>query len=239
VLTAGHCISTGCDSNGKNCGQVQKSDVTVYLGDHDQSTVEQQEVKKGVSEIKRHPDYALILGKDTTQYDVALLKLKTEIDFTTHPHIRPICLPDDLRAWYNGYTATLSGWGHKNNNNDFPDELKEIDAKVISNSECVDRIGNCAGNDWLQCFWSGIPENMLCVDYVGGKSCRGDSGGPLVTKGFHDDGKTPGRNYELIGVVRAGPAVCNKTSWGTHTRVTSVLGWIKNTTANAKTCPRY
>merc|ERR1712142_1267600 len=81
VLTAGHCISTGCDSNGKNCGQVQPSDVTVYLGDHDKSTVEQQEVMVVVSEIKRHPDYALILGRGTKQYDIALLKLDTEIDF--------------------------------------------------------------------------------------------------------------------------------------------------------------
>lgn len=79
--------------------------------------------------------------------------------------------------------------------------LREVDVKVISNTECMSSYG------------SAITPRMLCGEAEGGNggkdACQGDSGGgscmwasfpggPLVTSG-RGDGVTPGQNYDLIG----------------------------------------
>ena len=60
----------------------------------------------------------------------------------------------------------------------------------------------------------------------------GDFGGPLVTKA---DGKT----FEQIGVASFTPYLCNHACYGGYARVTTVLGWIKDSMGSSHTtCPR-
>ena len=49
-----------------------------------------------------------------TWYDFALLELSERVDFTAHPHIRPVCLPDGEEVDYENEEATVSGWGLQN-----------------------------------------------------------------------------------------------------------------------------
>ena len=85
------------------------------------------------------------------------------------------------------------------------------------------------------------PDRMLCIVYPIGDTCPGDSGGPLITKPAHADGVTAGQNYEQIGINSFGPENdCNATGWTMFVRVTSFLGWIKDTVGTDHTnCGRY
>ena len=101
VLTAAHCCKRGCK--------------TVYLGDHDRFKHEGMEVKMEVSETIIHPEYKYPDGEPAPQYDIALLKLKKDINFMEHTHIRPICLPKNTLEDYTGYVTTVTGWGNGKN----------------------------------------------------------------------------------------------------------------------------
>ena len=58
-----------------------------------------------MGKIHSHPDY----NQRTTNYDFALLKLKTAVDFCAHAHIRPVCLPPDNSENYAGAMAIVTG----------------------------------------------------------------------------------------------------------------------------------
>ena len=228
VLTAGVCADV---------------DLTVViLGDHDRTdSTEDQEVEMEISDIIKHPNTKKIhRGSSINQFNVLLLKLKDNIDFSKHPHIRPVCLPEDTPRLkdYVGWPATVTGWGmskYPKNQLDgerlghFPSKLQYITGVVKSNLECSKMGMGCKGN--AQCDVSGIPDNMLCVSHHGGKLCQDDFGGPLVTQS--------GWGYEQIGVASFTPKWCNHSSYGGYARVTTVLGWIKDTVGTSHTnCPR-
>jgi len=231
ILTAAHCV-TDCDDNGNNCEDRQSSDFKVFLGDHNKDILEGQEIKMNISEIIVHPDFK----RRGLVHDVALLKLFKEVDFTNdaHPHIRPICLPSDHTQSYEGWEATVAGWGliEEGGEENLPSILQEINGTVLSNDNNICNEGN----------------DKLCVTHHDGqKMCRGDSGGPLISKPADHDGVTPGQNYELIGVNSFEPnkpnqAYCGKDGnyFGGYARVTEHLTWIEETmgTAEHTTCPR-
>ena len=62
-------------------------------------------VRADISKIIMHEDY----NSQTTDYDFALLKLKTKIDWTATPHIRPVCLPSADAGDFTGDTAYVTG----------------------------------------------------------------------------------------------------------------------------------
>ena len=100
---------------------------------------------------------------------------KKNIDFMKHPHIRPVCLPENVDEDYAGWKTILTGWGLIENDK-YPEKLQQITTgEVKTNLECskLKMIG-CMGNE--QCSVSGIPDNMLCVTFPKGKNCAGDSG---------------------------------------------------------------
>ena len=142
---------------------------------------EETEVQIEISESIRYTGTDPVpWGSLRFYYNVALLKLKSDIDFMKHPNIRPVCLPEVMTEDYVGRKATMT------------DKLQNISGVVQSNLECSKLMG-CQGNPKEQCAVSGIPDNMLCVKYHEGKTCDGDYGGPLVTRS--------GMNYEQIGVA--------------------------------------
>jgi len=218
VLTAGHCAEAG----------------TVSLGDHDKRDPnEDTEVWIKSSEYIRHPEYKFIPGEKVPQFDIALIKLTKDIDFMKHPHIRPVCLPENADEDYAGWKVLLTGWGLIRQSK-YADLLQEITGEVKTNLQCSKLEMGCKGIEQEQCSVSGIPDNMLCVTFPKGKNCAGDSGSPLVTK-------TVGGNYEQIGVMSFTSVGCNHTAprYGGYARVTKVLNWIKDTMGTGHTdCPK-
>ena len=65
--------------------------------------------------------------------DTAVLTLSAPVEYTET--IRPVCLPADPADTFVDRVARCTGWGGLLNGG-FPDELMEVDVKVISNDEC-------------------------------------------------------------------------------------------------------
>jgi len=228
ILTAAHCVS---------------SRLTVFLGDHNMEDDETQEIQMEITEIIEHPNYKFLPGETTPIYDFALLKLKNDIDFMKHSHIRPVCLPKDTTHDYVGWETTVTGWGVIDEEKTKPELLQSISGTVQSNLQCSKLKMGCKGTPQPECSVTGIPDHMMCVTYQDGKICFGDSGGPLVTKPVGSDGVSPGENYEQVGVLSFTSSPCNTTGYdnkyGGYARVTSVLDWIKDSVGQGHTnCPR-
>merc|ERR1712013_755675 len=210
ILTAAHC------TRGEKAGNIQ-----ALLGEHDYSSNKETEmIRVGIADIINHPDY----HHQTTDIDFSLLKMKKTIDFSKYSHIRPICLPADASQDYTDFTATVSGWGTLSSGGSSSKKLREVDVKVLSNSDCKNSYSY--PSSW-------ITSQMLCANVDGGgkDACQGDSGGPLVTAGT-GSGVTAGQNYELIGVVSWGSGCASASYPGVYSRVTKQLDWITATTSS-------
>jgi len=214
VLTAAHCTA----------GESTRS-MQILLGEHDyESDTEADSVRSNIAQIVDHPNY----NSRTLNNDYSLVKLAQPIIFADHPHIRPICLPEDDSEDFNDMLATVTGWGTTSSGGSLSNELREVEVEVISNSECDNKYPNEDITQYMLC--AGVPQ--------GGKdSCQGDSGGPLVSAGT-GDGETPGENYEHIGVVSWGYSCADARYPGVYARTSKRLSWISSTTAGATTCPR-
>jgi len=220
VLTARHCTLL------RDKLEVKANQLKVALGDHDKHRLGKNELEMSVIEIMNHPDYTTY-----PNVDFALLKLAQPVDFSKHTHIRPICLPENLRQQYEGETATAAGWGRQTNGGRFARILQKVDLKIMSNKLCNRQYHGNARSSRVTTF-------MLCADMPGTNkdACQGDSGGPLVTASG-GSGMTPGENYELVGVTSWGWG-CGKYP-GVYGRVTEAMDWIQKTVGNnLNTCPR-
>ncbi len=81
----------------------------VVLADHDWTTRrESQEMRFGISAVKRHPRFDRAAKFD---FDFALLRLDRRIEFALRPDVRPACLPDATEDDLLGRVAQVSGWG--------------------------------------------------------------------------------------------------------------------------------
>jgi len=217
VLTAAHCVDQG----------TKESNLTLSLGEHDTTNqVEADTVVMDVKEIIIHGKY----DPKNYFYDFALLKLTSKINFKSHPHIRPICLPAFSYKDYSGYVATATGWGHTSSGGSNSPHLLEVDLTVSTPTEC--RLS------WRTYFPYFDP--ILCAKGAARTgTCQGDSGGPLVTKEWYHSGTVPGENYELIGVTSFGKRkTCVNVQEG-FARVTDQLKWIREKTKDSwRTCSR-
>ena len=80
----------------------------VGLGEHDfMDGTESKTVVAGVSVIMMNPSFNV----NTMDYDFALLKMTSKIDWAANPHIRPVCMPTfDMTSWdFTGDTAFVTG----------------------------------------------------------------------------------------------------------------------------------
>merc|ERR1712106_907191 len=217
ILSAAHCFHDESSAT-----------IQVLLGEHDYSSVAESDMlKRNIEKIVDHPNY----DKQTSNYDFSLMKLSEPIDFSSYPHIRPICLPENDDSDYANFVSTVTGWGTTSLGGSTSSKLLEVDVNVMTNSECQN-------NYAYPSSW--ITDQMLCAIVEGGgkDACQGDSGGPLVTAGA-GNGVVAGQNYEQIGVVSWGSGCAGADSPGVYSRVTEQLGWITTTTAGAwSTCPR-
>jgi hypothetical protein len=114
--------------------------------------------------------------------------------------------PNETDSWAPGRAAFATGWGALNDGplQFFPDDLREVQINVISDSTC----GSPAVYD--SAF---IPELMLCAgDLAGGKdTCQGDSGGPLVVP--------KGGKFRLVGDTSFGIGCGQPNKPGVYGRI--------------------
>ncbi|ROT72255.1 CUB-serine protease [Penaeus vannamei] len=79
----------------------------VLVGDHDLfSSNEANSQWMEIAEIVNHPSY----DSNTLDNDIALIRLKTEIQFPSDNKIAPVCLPT-AGEMYDSVDATITGWG--------------------------------------------------------------------------------------------------------------------------------
>merc|ERR1719402_1495008 len=202
VLTAAHCTAR---RSAERLG--------VWVGLHDWRDQGDLQEHIGVEEKLEHEEYQF------PDNDLALLKLNRPVKW--RKEAQPLCLPETKSNSYEGDMATVTGWGRLWNNHTRAGpatyELREVDVKIISNTQCDNQYGD-------------ITENMLCAaeeNGNGGKdSCNGDSGGPLFVerKGVEVNGK---KQYEQVGVVSFGHKCALKEYAGVYAKVTAQLDWIK------------
>ncbi|XP_045138298.1 trypsin alpha-3-like [Portunus trituberculatus] len=201
VLTAAHCTV-----------DFRASEITVRLAEHNLAiSSETSVVVRSVSQIINHPNYQ----SGSEKNDIALLKLSSPV--TVSSTVLPVCMPPP-RPKYAGRTATVTGWGTTSSGGSSPNSLREVDVKVLRNSDCQSSYGT-----------SSIISSMLCASAPGKDSCQGDSGGPLVFK-------DAGNNYDQIGVVSWGYGCAAPNYPGVYTRVNSYLTWIRDNTEDGVYC---
>ncbi|XP_037082340.1 chymotrypsin-2-like [Pollicipes pollicipes] len=187
------------------------SQIQVLLGDH-RIGVPDGESRYSVVQILDHPQYVNV----TIGFDFSLLRLDRNIVFDSR--VAPVCLPQAGQT-YAGVSAVATGFGRTGVNMPQANTLLEVELSVWTQANCK-RVWN-----------QHLKDSMICAGGVssGGKGvCEGDSGGPLVT--------SVSDRYALIGIVSFGFPCARPNVPDVFARVTSVLSWIQENTADAALC---
>ncbi|XP_060951379.1 transmembrane protease serine 9-like [Limanda limanda] len=196
VMTAAHCFSS-----------TSTSGLQVSLGRQNLQGTNPNEESRSVSRIILHPNY----DSDSSNNDIALLRLSSPVKFTDH--IRPVCLAASDSVFNNGTDSWVTGWGNVKEgvSLSFPETLQEVEVPVLGNRQC-----NCLNGVGT------VNDNMICAGVLaGGKdSCQGDSGGPMVNK--------QGSVWVQSGVVSFGFGCARPNLPGVYSRVSRYQSWINS-----------
>ena len=120
-----------------------------------------------VSSVRSSSGYHGLLRTYILDNDYAILRLSQPVSFTDK--VSPACLPDNWEKTYSGVSATATGWG-TTDKDDEANTLQEADVTVISNAVCDNY------------YRKPITKNMICTLGTGEGACKGDSGGPLTVR---------------------------------------------------------
>ncbi|EDL25719.1 transmembrane protease, serine 5 (spinesin), isoform CRA_a, partial [Mus musculus] len=161
-----------------------------------------------VEKIIPHPLYSA----QNHDYDVALLQLRTPINFSDT--VGAVCLPAKEQHFPWGSQCWVSGWGHTDpSHTHSSDTLQDTMVPLLSTYLCNS-----------SCMYSGaLTHRMLCAGYLDGRAdaCQGDSGGPLVCPS--------GDTWHLVGVVSWGRGCAEPNRPGVYAKVAEFLDWIHDT----------
>ncbi|XP_059936057.1 coagulation factor X isoform X2 [Mesoplodon densirostris] len=192
VLTAAHCL-------------LQAKRFTVRVGDRNTETEEGNEMAHEVEVTVKHSRFV----KETYDFDIAVLRLKTPIKFRRN--VAPACLPE--KDWAEATlltqkTGVVSGFGRTHERGRLSSTLKILEVPYVDRNTCK-----------LSSSFT-ITANMFCAGYDAQPedACQGDSGGPHVTR-FRD-------TYFITGIVSWGEGCARKGKYGVYTKVTNFLKWI-------------
>lgn len=201
VLTAAHCVDT------TTAGALQ-----VLVGTQ---SLESGGRRINVSKIFVHPKW----NSDTSDYDVALLKLSTAV--TDIKPLQIIQLVQEATLAAPGKPVWIMGWGDTDIDPidvSTPTAMKHVRIALLSRTTC----------NGSNSYDGALTSRMICAGPMsGGKdTCQGDSGGPLI-------GKNSNGAYRLqIGIVSWGEGCALPNFPGVYTRVAYFRAWIVNTMAS-------
>ncbi|XP_059181177.1 chymotrypsin-like protease CTRL-1 [Centropristis striata] len=201
VLTAAHCIMSNSTSAW-----------TLYLGRETQSGPNVHEVNRTVSQIIVHSDY----NKETTNNDIALMKLSSPVTFTDF--IRTVCLASNSSQFHNSTPCWSTGWGEITKEDNLPDShpLQEVQNPVIGEKQC-----SCN----YRPIGADITDKMICAGEPNKGACRGDSGGPLQCK--------QKSSWIQAGVTSFGVPCALADFPAVYARVSGFQTWIMDQVAGA------
>lgn len=193
ILTAAHCLN-------------QFRRFRVRVGDRNTEKEEGNEMVHEVDVIIKHNRFE----RDTYDFDIAVLRLKTPIVFRMN--VAPACLPQ--KDWAEATlmtqkTGIVSGFGRTHEKGRQSNILKMLEVPYVDRNTCK-----------LSTSFS-ITQNMFCAGYEAKleDACQGDSGGPHVTR-FKN-------TYFVTGIVSWGEGCARKGKYGIYTKVTAFLKWIE------------
>ncbi|MCM0148858.1 trypsin-like serine protease [Photobacterium galatheae] len=189
VLTAAHCVDND-----------QPSDLSVKVGAHQFNGSDG--IRANVSQIYIHPQYV----RSTLSYDIALLKLDTNIlaptvEIATGSLSQYVSLGDDLR---------VAGVGRLFENGTSPTILQEVTVPLVSDAICQQG-GSSYQNVGIDNFCAGYPQGQK-------DSCQGDSGGPIIVK-------QQGQITQL-GIVSWGIGCARPGKYGVYTDIAELRPWV-------------
>ncbi|XP_011313046.1 chymotrypsin-1, partial [Fopius arisanus] len=142
-----------------------------------------------------HPDY-----EDWHYEDIALLRMEKAIEY--NDFVQPIALPQEDITDFT-VTADFAGWGRTENHGSIPNELHEIQLKIISYEKCKK-------------LRREITEEHICTfTELGRGTCQGDSGGPLTVNG------------EQVGITSYSTRFCAIGFPDVFTKVWAYTDWIE------------
>ncbi|XP_053324640.1 transmembrane protease serine 6 isoform X1 [Spea bombifrons] len=201
ILSAAHCFHQESYSS---------PDVwTVSLGKVRLSRNSPKEMSFKVTRLVIHPFY----DDESHDYDVALVLLDHAVPLTS-PHVQPVCLPASNHHFPTGNICWVTGWGAVTEDGPTSDTLQKVDLQLISQDICS------------ELYRYQISPRMFCAGYRDGSkdACLGDSGSPLVCK-------EPGGRWFQAGLVSWGAGCGIPKYFGVYSRITRLVGWIKNVTS--------
>ncbi|EFB25442.1 hypothetical protein PANDA_012582, partial [Ailuropoda melanoleuca] len=194
VLTAAHCF------DGLPLSNVWR----IYSGILNLSEITKETPFSQIKELIIHQNYKIL---DGSGHDIALIKLKTPLNYTEFQ--KPICLPSkaDTNTVYTNCWVT--GWGFTKEKGEIQNTLQKANIPLVPNEECQK-----AYRDYE------VTKQMICAGYKeGGKdACKGDSGGPLVCK--HNG------IWHLVGITSWGEGCARREYPGVYTKVAEYVDWI-------------
>nr|7TPP_B Chain B, Activated factor Xa heavy chain [Homo sapiens]7TPQ_B Chain B, Activated factor Xa heavy chain [Homo sapiens] len=192
ILTAAHCL-------------YQAKRFKVRVGDRNTEQEEGGEAVHEVEVVIKHNRFT----KETYDFDIAVLRLKTPITFRMN--VAPACLPE--RDWAESTlmtqkTGIVSGFGRTHEKGRQSTRLKMLEVPYVDRNSCK------LSSSFI------ITQNMFCAGYDTKQedACQGDAGGPHVTR-FKD-------TYFVTGIVSWGEGCARKGKYGIYTKVTAFLKWI-------------
>ncbi|XP_047509736.1 CLIP domain-containing serine protease HP8-like [Pieris napi] len=198
ILTAAHCV-VGKKLAGVRVGEhkIGAEDCTL-----DKSICEDFVQNFYIETYIPHERYLSNGEKNRPSFDIALIRLEGEIDFSPD-NVVPICLPlhkEFRESNLLGEEAVVAGWGAIETGTQST-ELLKVKIKIHNDASC-----------------QGI-NNTICAGTRGRDSCKADSGGPLMIR--HPESY----RYVQYGIVSFGNTDCG-TGSAVYTDVRKYIDWI-------------
>ncbi|XP_071519933.1 ovochymase-2-like [Panulirus ornatus] len=208
VLTAAHCVQ----------GLIPHQ-LRVRLGEWDvyNTTEFYSHLQLGVEFVVIHPRYYA----GNLRNDIAIIRILRYVDFSSNPHISPVCLPDSYSSFL-GQRCHSTGWGKDafGDHGQYQSLLQEVEVPVVSHHQCQEALRHThLGRTFT------LHQGMLCAGGEEGRdACTGDGGGPLVCSG-------PDGRFQLAGLVSWGVDCGLAGVPGVYVNVAHYLRWIQAVTS--------